>query len=812
LDTLVLRGYFFGWVGKQKGNMARTRPVWVELLLMISILGIWSNPAEYGKSRKGGIQWVAAYTCECDPVPVLGEQCLYYDYYGSIPDVTYNCKTRTCGVSYVCRVGGIRTCGLQDLGQVPFYRVTLVPPYASRQRQCVKTLTPMTKLIPQPAGPTFGPTSDVIVTSHNNAATKSCSYNCRTILSGHDCNEASMRTMKSGLINLLTAFSSPFAPSDPHAYFQCELNTFIAPYSNPTYRIVTSSTPFSCSATKVYSSSVRDYYYNLFNSASLADLCLRPVQAYSYNFCVCAPAAVQRRQSAFHGDAMDSQAVPDFSGKVQAITYEDALGNLVRSKVRNSLVNLTTSENRNGKSSSEMQPTNAHHSMASFSGTCETFPSPDGRFGQTCCSLETHTGDNWACLPSMILLGAQKAGTTALFAHLLEHPEFRTGESVQGANFERVLAKELHFFDSDAEWTAGPHQYLSGFPTATKEQISNFINADLSPSYMVKWETLKSIQDLLPQARLVVVLRDPVKRAWSELKMKIRQDIAAFEWRRLISRHISNIKLCLDAMNGYPNAKLIKEQLTQCVPNALSSNERWTRFLHSTVHKAIHAANPIKLAGRNRVNVSAVVEHLFMTSDNGTVAIAGFGMLNGHVKLAGYDSEFLDENVVLYKMMDEIKQIEACLQAGDETLKKCFTDAHWPSSDLSRAHVLRGMYYHQLQNIYELFPRDQVLIIETEELRTNPVEVMKQVTKHVGLNTFKFELADSSTLSNRIDQYMPGFASMSGWRMNSLQSEEPSSEQKHMPDYLQDLLTKYYSPYNEKLFALLNKRFDHWLH
>jgi hypothetical protein len=103
-------------------------------------------------------------------------------------------------------------------------------------------------------------------------------------------------------------------------------------------------------------------------------------------------------------------------------------------------------------------------------------------------------------------------------------------------------------------------------------------------------------------------------------------------------------------------------------------------------------------------------------------------------------------------VIKEIEHIQGCMDRGDQTIKTCF-DGHYRTfvSGISKVHIKRGMYYVQINNFLKLYSRDQVMIIENEELRKNLAQVMKLVCDHVQLNTFKYELPDTDKLSKHID-------------------------------------------------------------
>lgn len=112
-------------------------------------------------------------------------------------------------------------------------------------------------------------------------------------------------------------------------------------------------------------------------------------------------------------------------------------------------------------------------------------------------------------LPDFLIVGAQRCGTTALYKTLVQHP------SVLGAG----LHKGVHYFDTG--YTHGPAWYRGHFPrAATAARVERAtgtrpITGEASPYYMFHPLAGERIARDLPEVKLVVVLRDPVERAYS---------------------------------------------------------------------------------------------------------------------------------------------------------------------------------------------------------------------------------------------------------------------------------------------------------
>lgn len=101
-------------------------------------------------------------------------------------------------------------------------------------------------------------------------------------------------------------------------------------------------------------------------------------------------------------------------------------------------------------------------------------------------------------LPGLVLLGAPKAGTTTLAQWWDDQPQGFTAP-----------AKEVGFFT--VEWHRGLDWYRSCFDGAAPGQVT----CDASPGYLYDVRALDRIAEVLPDARLAVVLREPVSRTWS---------------------------------------------------------------------------------------------------------------------------------------------------------------------------------------------------------------------------------------------------------------------------------------------------------
>ena len=111
-------------------------------------------------------------------------------------------------------------------------------------------------------------------------------------------------------------------------------------------------------------------------------------------------------------------------------------------------------------------------------------------------------------LPDFIIIGTQRGGTTSLYYYLTEHP-----------GIARALMKEVHFFDDN--FREGLNWYRAQFPSSLQKYYAerirkeHFITGESSPYYLFYPPAPKRISALVPQAKLIVLLRNPVDRAYS---------------------------------------------------------------------------------------------------------------------------------------------------------------------------------------------------------------------------------------------------------------------------------------------------------
>jgi len=125
-------------------------------------------------------------------------------------------------------------------------------------------------------------------------------------------------------------------------------------------------------------------------------------------------------------------------------------------------------------------------------------------------------------LPDFLIIGAQRCGTTSLYRYLAQHPQ------VIGA----APSKGVHYFDVNHKRSL--RWYRAHFPTRRRRDQagSAAVTGEASPYYVFHPHGPGRVRAALPNARLILMLRDPVVRAFSQYQQEYArgfEDAETFE-------------------------------------------------------------------------------------------------------------------------------------------------------------------------------------------------------------------------------------------------------------------------------------------
>ena len=270
--------------------------------------------------------------------------------------------------------------------------------------------------------------------------------------------------------------------------------------------------------------------------------------------------------------------------------------------------------------------------------------------------------DDWRSRVRFFVLGAQKGGSTTLYRYMKQHPHILRG-----------MRKELRCFGTRwdpndpycAKFMEGPARMLIGNLTNTTAQVLG----DYSPGYL--WHSEKAaplIQDAYPEARFVAVLRQPIRRAYSQYQMNKRngkRDDQTFE--QVVHADLELLRICGMLPHWDFDGKNKKRKLT-------------------------------------KVETFSLEEYASAT-----------------VRPHKFNKWF-----------------------GTQQMKKawqCTFDHPGIGSTLNQ-----GLYAVSLYRWFQQFPREQFLILKSEDMQQHPQQIVDRVFEHIRLQPL--QLNDTSSASN----------------------------------------------------------------
>lgn len=148
--------------------------------------------------------------------------------------------------------------------------------------------------------------------------------------------------------------------------------------------------------------------------------------------------------------------------------------------------------------------------------------------------------------PHFLIVGAQRCGTTSLFRYLTAHPVV----------VPPLFQKGIHFFDM--QYGRGLRWYRGQFPlrTLADRRVAGTgqraVTGEASPYYVFHPLAAERIARDLPEVKLIVLLRDPVERAFSAHKQETARGFETESFERAIELEKSRLDGDLERLAADP--------------------------------------------------------------------------------------------------------------------------------------------------------------------------------------------------------------------------------------------------------------------
>jgi hypothetical protein len=186
-------------------------------------------------------------------------------------------------------------------------------------------------------------------------------------------------------------------------------------------------------------------------------------------------------------------------------------------------------------------------------------------------------------LPSFLICGGQRCGTTSMYRALSQHP----------AVLKAVLHKGVHYFDIG--YPRGARWYRGHFPTLrAAERIEDRLGVpaqtfESSPYYMYHPHAVSRITQDLPDVKLVVLVRDPVERAYSQHAHELARGFESeYDFARALALESGRLRGVTERMRKDPTYYSFSHQ-----HHAYTARGRYVEYLEEM---AAHV-------GRDRIQV-----------------------------------------------------------------------------------------------------------------------------------------------------------------------------------------------------------------
>jgi hypothetical protein len=135
-------------------------------------------------------------------------------------------------------------------------------------------------------------------------------------------------------------------------------------------------------------------------------------------------------------------------------------------------------------------------------------------------------------LPDFLIIGTKRGGTTSLWRYLIQHP-------LVPRLFPAWNTKTSHYFEEN--YGRGEAWYRSHFPTvrqrdALSSRYGGPVKAgEAAPLYMFHPLAASRVAALMPSVRIIVLLRNPVERAYSHWKERRGEGVEPLSFREALA-------------------------------------------------------------------------------------------------------------------------------------------------------------------------------------------------------------------------------------------------------------------------------------
>ena len=153
---------------------------------------------------------------------------------------------------------------------------------------------------------------------------------------------------------------------------------------------------------------------------------------------------------------------------------------------------------------------------------------------------------NFHVLPDFYIIGTEKGGTSSLYGYLVQHPDIYS-----------AVTKEINFFGR--YYLRGINWYKVNFPSKFqkffREKIlrKKFLTGEASVRYLDHPHAAYRIKETTPNAKFIILLRNPVNRAYSQHSMIVRGGHENLSFEEAVEKESIRTKVEFEKMKKDPS-------------------------------------------------------------------------------------------------------------------------------------------------------------------------------------------------------------------------------------------------------------------
>mmetsp|Transcript_44236 Transcript_44236/g.70710 ORF Transcript_44236/g.70710 Transcript_44236/m.70710 type:complete len:427 (-) Transcript_44236:313-1593(-) len=132
-------------------------------------------------------------------------------------------------------------------------------------------------------------------------------------------------------------------------------------------------------------------------------------------------------------------------------------------------------------------------------------------------------------LPQFLVAGTHKGGSTALYGYLIKHGHIRPSS-----------CKETRFFNDRTKWKQGLSFYRRHFPKV----VNGVLTGEGTPSYIRDPVALRRIHRTIPNAKIIVSLRDPAERFISHFVGFVERGLTKLTCKKFWESMLDQLRRC----------------------------------------------------------------------------------------------------------------------------------------------------------------------------------------------------------------------------------------------------------------------------